>query len=75
MLAELGLVLGIDAEPDWFAVKRWGVAHPAQGRDQPYHLGPAMVGLAGDGWHGSPRVEAAYLSGRALGDELAARLR
>jgi renalase len=75
MLAELGLVLGIDAEPDWFAVKRWGLARPAQGRTQPYHLGPAMVGLAGDGWHWPPRVEAAYLSGRALGDELAARLR
>ena len=75
MLAELAAVLGIVVEPDWVQVKRWGVARPTAGRPEPFHLGPAMVGLAGDGWHGRPRVEAAFLSGRALGRELAARLR
>jgi hypothetical protein len=33
-----------------------------------------MVGLAGDGWHGPPRIEGAFLSGRALGAELGRRL-
>ncbi len=75
ILAELELVLGIETPPDWVQVKRWGVAHPAVGREEPFHLGEAMVGLAGDGWHGRPRVEAAYLSGRALGHELVIRLR
>jgi renalase len=75
MLAELEAVLGITAAPEWVHVKRWGVAHPAGKRAEAFHLGPAMVGLAGDGWHGRPRVESAYLSGRALGDELAVRLR
>lgn len=75
MLAELAAVLGISVEPDWAQVKRWGVARPAAERPEPFHLGPAMVGLAGDGWHGRPRVEAAFLSGRALGRELATRLR
>lgn len=78
MLAELALVLGMAAPPDWVEVKRWGVARPVAGRPEPYHLAEAMVGLAGDGWHardGRPRVEAAYLSGRALGCELVARLR
>jgi len=70
LLAELALVLGVRDAPDWVEVKRWGVARPAAGRPQPFHLGPAMVGLAGDGWHGPPRVEGAYLSGRALGSEL-----
>ena len=75
MLAELAAVLGVTTEPDWVQVKRWGAARPATERAEPFYLGPAMVGLAGDGWHGRPRVEAAFLSGRALGRELAARLR
>jgi len=80
MLAELVAVLGLDAldarsQPEWLQVKRWGVARPAQQRDEPFHLGDARVGLAGDGWHGRPRIEAAYLSGDALGHELVARLR
>jgi renalase len=77
MLAELAAVLGLDArrEPEWLQVKRWGVARPAQQREEPFHLGDARVGLAGDGWHGRARIEAAYLSGDALGHELVARLR
>ena len=80
MLAELVALLGLDAldarsQPEWLQVKRWGVARPAQQRDEPFHLGDARVGLAGDGWHGRPRIEAAYLSGDALGHELVARLR
>jgi renalase len=75
MLAELASALGVTSAPDWVEVKRWGMARPAIGREQPFHLGQEMVGLAGDGWHGRPRIEGAYLSGRALGHELAGRLR
>jgi len=74
MLAELSLVLGVTAEPDWVQVKRWGVARPAAGRPETFALGDAMVGLAGDGWGERPRIEAAFLSGSALGHELARRL-
>ena len=33
-----------------------------------------LVGICGDAWGGRPRVEQAWLSGDALGRELAARL-
>jgi hypothetical protein len=75
LLAELHAVLGIRDQPDWVDVRRWGLARPALMRSDSHHLGRAMVGLAGDGWHGPPRIEAACLSGRALGAEIAERLR
>lgn len=75
MLAALRRLLGIRDEPRWAEVKRWSLARPARSRSEPFHLGDALVGLCGDGWHGPPRVEAAFLSGRALGRELARRLR
>jgi predicted NAD/FAD-dependent oxidoreductase len=74
MLAELRAVLGITREPSSLELKRWGAARPLDQRPDPFHLGPAMVGLAGDGWHGRPRIEGAFLSGRALGAELGRRL-
>ncbi len=55
-------------------VHRWSFARPAEAREQPYGLTERGVGFCGDGWHGKPRVEGAYLSGRALGEALAARL-
>jgi predicted NAD/FAD-dependent oxidoreductase len=73
MLAELMAVLGITQEPTSFEVKRWSLAKPAESRPEPYFL-DGLVGLCGDGWHGTSRVEAAFLSGRALGQELARRL-
>ena len=73
MLAELATVLRLDQPPAWHLAKTWGVAKPAAGRTEPFFLGPAGIGLAGDGWHGRPRIEAAYLSGRALGVELVRR--
>jgi len=66
-------VLGVDRAPAWTSVQRWTFARPAQGREEPFHLGPSRVGLCGDGW-GSPRVETAYLSGRLLGEQLAREL-
>ena len=46
---------------------------PVKAHEEPFHLGDALVGLCGDGW-GSPRVETAWTSGRALGRALAERL-
>ena len=66
-------VLAVDDAPAWTFVQRWTFARPAGPRDEPFFLGPARVGLCGDGW-GSPKVETAYLSGRALGERLAAEL-
>jgi len=63
-------VLGVDSPPAWTSVQRWTSARPAASRDAAFHLGPARVGLCGDGW-GSPKVETAYLSGRLLGEQLA----
>ena len=66
-------VLGLDRPPAWTSVQRWTFARPAEARDAPFHLGPARIGLCGDGW-GSPKVETAYLSGRVLGEQLAGEL-
>lgn len=75
MVDALRDILSIPVPPLWAKVKRWSLARPAEGRDEPFFLGDSMVGLCGDGWHGSPRVEAAYLSGvelaRAIADRLA----
>lgn len=73
MLAALMRIMEIDRPPEWTYLHRWSLAKPAEAREETYHLGAAMVGLCGDGW-GSPRVETAWLSGRALGRALAERL-
>lgn len=72
-LAALRRVLEIDAEPEWTHLHRWGLARPTEPHDRPFHLGDALVGICGDAW-GSPRVETAWQSGRALGAALADRL-
>ena len=66
-------VLGIDVPPIWSRVQRWSLARPAGPRDEPFHLGPARVGLCGDGW-GAAKVETAWLSGTRLGEALAQQL-
>jgi predicted NAD/FAD-dependent oxidoreductase len=68
MLAALRSTLGVQRDPDWFTVKRWTYAKPQSARPEACHWDPAArVGIAGDSWGGQPRVEAAYLSGLALG--------
>jgi renalase len=54
-------------------IQRWSFARPAEPRDDNHFFGAERIGLAGDGW-GSPRVETAWLSGRALGLRIAAEL-
>ncbi len=71
LLAATRQILQIDRAPAWSHVQRWTYARPAAGREEPFHLGPARVGLCGDGW-GAPKVETAWLSGHLLGQALAA---
>ena len=73
VLAAVGQVLGVTEPPQWSQVQRWGLARPEQPRDEPFLLSDGLIGLCGDGW-GSPKVETAFLSGHALGEELARRL-
>jgi renalase len=54
-------------------IHRWSFARPAESRQQNHFFGAERIGLAGDGW-GSPRVETAWLSGRALGRRIATEL-
>jgi renalase len=72
-LAALRRVMEIDGPPEWTYLHRWSLARPLNPHDEPYHLGAALVGLCGDSW-GSPKVETAWASGRALGQALVERL-
>ena len=74
VLAALGDVLGFRAPPTWTLMRRWSLSRPGQARSEPYHLGSGGVSLCGDGWHAPSKVGSAYLSGRALGQELLRRL-
>ncbi len=74
VLAELRGMLGVDAEPVWSLAQRWTYAKPASTHDEPYLLTGSGVGACSDGWGGKPKVEGAYVSGRALGAALVAAL-
>ncbi|WP_336921748.1 NAD(P)/FAD-dependent oxidoreductase [Aquipuribacter sp. SD81] len=79
VLDELGRVLGRVApvpEPEWARAHRWSLASPSRSRPAPpFALDAAgVVGVCGDAWGDRSRVEAAWLSGHRLGDELAERL-
>lgn len=75
VLAEMRRLVGPVGDPVWVQAKRWGSAEPLVSRFQPFHVGSEMVGLCGDGWSDRPRIEAAWTSGRSLGQELTDRLR
>jgi renalase len=79
MLAELGRLLHAPAgrvpEPEFAKAHRWSLAAPSAPQDRPFALDDQVaVGVCGDGWGPRPRVEQAWLSGDALGRELATRL-
>jgi renalase len=78
MLAALQRLLGL-GDPVGTHVHRWSLARPVGERSAPFLLsapgGTAPVGVCGDGWGSTPKVEGAWLSGRALGRELADALR
>ena len=62
--------------PEDVHVHRWTFARPTGRREEPYALvdGDRPVGVCGDGWGGTPKVESAWLSGVRLGRALVARL-
>lgn len=75
MLQRLMSLMQIVEQPEWTGVHRWSFARPTGSRDADHHLGEAGIGFCGDAWSDRPRVEAAYLSGAALGSALIERLR
>ena len=73
MLAALRRLLDLPA-PSGTHVHRWSLARPTGERAETHLLSERLLGVCGDGWGDPPRVETAWLSGRALGRDLAARL-
>jgi len=71
MLAVLRNLSG--AVPAWFTVKRWTYARPAHARAEAFSF-DGVVGRAGDSWAGQPRTQSAWVSGDALGREMAGAL-
>ena len=63
-------------EPEDVHVHRWTFARPVGERTDPFALveGDRLVGVCGDGWGATPKVETAWLSGVRLGRTLAERL-
>ena len=66
--------VGASAPPRWTEVRRWSLARPLEAALDPFFL-DAGLGLCGDAWGRTPRVETAWLSGDSLGRQLAAALR
>lgn len=75
MLKAMHAVVGVKAELVWSTVKRWTYARPLAARAEQFHFdSQTRVGLCGDAWGGGdagPRIENAWLSGRALGAHMA----
>ncbi len=77
MVAALRDVLDLDrpgGEPAWHHVHRWSLARPLGERHASHLLAPSLVGCCGDGWGPRSKVEGAWLSGTALGEDLAGQL-
>lgn len=74
-VAAVRRVLGIADYPAWVDAHRWTYAKPLSAHEDPFWLSSdGLVGVAGDVWADGPRVEAAWLSGTALGRALASRM-
>ncbi|HAN71368.1 MAG TPA: NAD/FAD-dependent oxidoreductase [Actinobacteria bacterium] len=74
-VAALRRILGITAYPAWVDAHRWTFAKPLAAHPEPFWLSEdGRIGVAGDLWADGPRVEAAWLSGTALGEALASRM-
>ncbi len=77
VLEELHALLGAERahDPVLAKARRWSLASPRVPQDRSFALDEeSLVGVCGDAWGPRPRVEQAWLSGDALGRELAARL-
>ncbi len=76
MVRALRDLMGL-TEPVEIHVHQWSLARPVGEREAPYALEdePAgVLGVCGDGWGASPKVETAWRSGRDLGRALVERL-
>lgn len=76
MLSALRDVMALP-QPLEVHVHRWSLARPVGERTAPYALetGPhGLLGVCGDGWGATPKVETAWRSGGDLGRALAERL-
>jgi len=78
-IAAVRRILQIADYPDFAQAHRWSLARPIRALDEPYAIHPetgeCILGFAGDAFAAGPRVESAWLSGRALGRALAERAR
>ena len=80
VIAAVRRILNITDYPDYAQAHRWSLARPIRALEEPFALlteaeQPQLTGLrlgfAGDAFAAGPRIEAAWLSGRALGRALA----
>ena len=75
LVAAVRRLMDLD-EPEDVHVHRWTFARPIGEREASYALvdGPGgLVGVCGDGWGPTPKIETAWLSGVRLGRELVRR--
>lgn len=75
LVAAVRRLLDLDA-PEEVHVHRWTFARPVGEREESYALVEGdgrLVGVCGDGWGPTPKVETAWLSGTRLGRELVRR--
>ena len=71
VIAALSRVLGITELPTWASAHRWSLAKPMDAAPEAAWVHPELrLGMAGDAWSGIPKVESAWLSGRALAHAL-----
>lgn len=75
MIAATLAVLGTTSAPVATYVHRWTFARPIAPHEEQYLFdGEARIGVCGDGWGGRSSVGAAWESGHALGERVAAAL-
>ena len=67
LVAALTELVGATEAPVWTEVRRWSLARGVE-PGMRTHWFDGAVGLCGDAWSDVSRVEAAYLSGRALAE-------
>jgi predicted NAD/FAD-dependent oxidoreductase len=73
LLAGLHTAVGTRVDPVWAEVRRWSLARPHASTGVLCHL-EDNLGLCGDAWGRTSRIETAWLSGDGLGRRLAERL-
>jgi renalase len=71
-LGTMKRIVQIDADPVLVDAHRWTFARPITAHSEPFWRDEsARIGVSGDAWFSGPRIETAWLSGRALADAIA----